>query len=367
MDRDETIRQKVKELAEAIGVLSDGDLAKVFQDDGINEFFRALLPKPYDKSVSIYDYLLTNKTRMTVAAGIRHAITMNCSVKGRVEGTECYLSPSHLQWFPDGIMFLQGKERFAGLIERYLAGKIEVAVAARTVRGGDVMGVNDVMFIDIEEARKQIAAERVPNSATGLEEVFAQLKDLLARKVEDEAAYQDFFTRNGWFFGLQFSRIDSHKAFNDENIPDFTGVRMPRGNSDIIEIKQPFLRLFGKGGDFRKEFHDTWSQGERYLSFADRETDYLRRQKLLVLENPHCFIIAGESFDEAEAARIRDKEHLNPRMTMMSYDEVMRLGRHTIDVLKGLMVKGNDQSDGTGTNEQPQPPVGGDGKPAPQP
>ncbi|MEN6576978.1 MAG: Shedu anti-phage system protein SduA domain-containing protein [Phycisphaerales bacterium] len=337
------IRQKVKELAEAIATLSDGDLARVFRDAEIDELFGALLPKPYDKSMSIYDYLLANKTRMTLAAGIRHAITMNCSVKGRVEGAECYLSPSHFQWFPEGIVFLQGKERFAGLIERYLAGKIEVAVAARTVRGGESMGVNDFMFIDIEQARKQVAAERVPNTVTGLEQVFAELQNLLAERVEDEAVYQKFFTRNGWFFGLQFSRIDSHKAFNDENIPDFTGVRMPRGNRDIIEIKHPFLTLFGRDGGFRKEFHDAWSQGERYLTFADRETDYLRRQKSLVFENPHCFIIAGESFDEGQASRIRDKEHMNPRITMMSYNEVMRLGRHTIDVLKGLLDKSEGQ------------------------
>jgi hypothetical protein len=303
----------------------------------MNELFSALLPKPYDKSVSIYDYLLDNRTRMTLAAGVRHAITMNCSVKGQVDGMQCYISPSHRQWFPDGIVFLQGKERFAGLIERYLDGKIEVGVAARTVRGGESMGVNDFMFIDIEEAKKQIAAERVPNTVAGLEDVLAELQALLDRRVEDEAVYQEFFTRNGWFFGLQFSRIDSHKAFNDENIPDFTGVRMPRGNRDIIEIKHPFLTLIGKSGDFRKEFHDAWSQGERYLTFADREADYLRRQKFLNFENPHCYIIAGHTFDEAQAVRIRDKEYMNPRITMMSYNEVLRLGRHTIDVLKSML------------------------------
>lgn len=345
MEQDETIAQKANEVADAIRALSDADLPTVLQDETVNALLTALLPPPYEKRSTIYEYLLANKNRMALAAGIRHAITMNCSVKGQVEGVECYLSPSHIQWFADGIMFLQGKDRFAGLIERYLAGKIEVAVAARTVRGGESMGVNDLMFIDIEEAKRQIAAVRVPNSSAGLERVFVELRALVDKKVEDEAVYQDFFTRNGWFFGLQFSRIDSHKAFNDENIPDFTGIRLPRGNRDIIEIKQPFLHLFGKSGDFRKEFHDAWSQGERYLTFADKEADYLRRQKQLVFENPHCFIIAGESFDDVQSARIRDKEHLNPRITMMSYDEVMRLGRHTIDVVKGLLGNGKEQTE----------------------
>jgi len=348
MNQDETIRQKIRELAEAIAALSDHDFAKLLQDDdGFNELFSALLPKPYDKSTSIYDYLLENKTKMTLAAGIRHAITMNCSVKAQVDGMECYLSPSHLQWFPDGIMFFQGKERFAGLIERYLKGKIEVAVAARAVSGGESMGVDDFMFIDIKQAKQQIAAEQVPKTVAGLEKVIEELQGLLTGRVTDEAAYQDFFTRNGWFFGLQFSRIDSHKAFNDKNIPDFTGVKMPRGDRDIIEIKQPFLSLFGKDGDFRKAFHDAWSQGERYLRFADRETDYLRRQKQLIFENPHCFIIAGDSFDESQAIKIRDKEHLNPRITMMSFDEVIRLGQHTINVVKSLLDKSRDQPDDT--------------------
>lgn len=336
----DTIAEKAKELADAIRALSDAELLQVFQDDTVNALLASLLPPPFDKHTSIYDYLLANRNRMALAAGIRHAITMNCSVKGSVDGTDCYLSPSHIQWFQDGVMFLQGKERFAGLIERYLGGKIDVAVAARTVRGGESMDVNDFMFIDIEEAKKQIAAERVPNLEEGLEQVFSQLQGFVKSKIEDEVVYQDFFTRNGWLFGLQFSRIDSHKAFNDENIPDFTGIRLPRGNRDIIEIKQPFLPLFGRSGEFRKEFYDAWSQGERYLTFADRETDYLRRQKHLVFENPHCYIIAGESFDDVQSARICDKEHLNPRITMMSYDEVMRLGRHTIDIVKSLLAKG---------------------------
>ena len=74
MNRDEELRQKMKELADAFAVLSDADMAKILQDDGINELFTALLPKPYDRSGTIYEYLLANKTRMTLAAGNRHAI-----------------------------------------------------------------------------------------------------------------------------------------------------------------------------------------------------------------------------------------------------------------------------------------------------
>ncbi|MFA6291791.1 MAG: Shedu anti-phage system protein SduA domain-containing protein [Victivallales bacterium] len=339
MSEAEAIASSAIQLAEAISNLSDSEIPTALPPAVVNALLKAILPPLYTREQSVYEYLLMNRKRMWLAAVIRHLITLNCSVKCKIEGGECFLSPSHVQWFQDGIVFLQGKERFTGLIERYLDGKIEVAAAARTMRGRESMGVDDFMFIDIKEAKKQIEAEHVPNSVEGLELVFIELQTMLASSVEDEAKYQEFFTRNGWFFGLQFTRIDSHKAFNDENIPDFTGIRQPRGNRDIIEIKPPCLPLFTKNGNFRKEFHEAWNQCERYLTFADKETDYLRREKHLVFENPHCYLIAGQHFDDPQAKKIRDKEHMNPRITMMTYDEIMRLGRHTIDILKDLLAK----------------------------
>ena len=60
---------------------------------------------------------------------------------------------------------------------------------------------------------------------------------------------------------------DSHISLNDENIPDFTGVRYRDGSRDIIEIKQPFIPIFRGDNLFRSEFNQSWDQVERYLDF----------------------------------------------------------------------------------------------------
>jgi hypothetical protein len=110
-----------------------------------------------------------------------------------------------------------------------------------------------------------------------------ELEELLRSRVSDESRYQSFFTHYPWVLGLQYSLIEAHKKFNDENIPDFTGMRARDQMRDILEIKQPFLSLQRSDGSLSAEFFHAWSQAERYLDFARTEADYLRRQKGLNL------------------------------------------------------------------------------------
>lgn len=136
--------------------------------------------------------------------------------------------------------------------------------------------------------------------------------------------------------GAQYARIDSHKTFNDDNIPDFTGVRVRDAARDIIEIKPPFLPLFKENNCFRAEFNNAWDQGERYLDFARNDSDYLKRQKGLFFDNPKCYLIAGYNLNDEQFKELRRKERMNPAITTLTYNDVLAMAHSTVAFVKAL-------------------------------
>ena len=87
-----------------------------------------------------------------------------------------------------------------------------------------------------------------------------ELKSLLSQEVNDESIYHSFFEKFPWVLGLQYLKIQDLRNFDDENIPDFTGIRAHDSNRDVIEIKPPFTPLFRKNGKFNSEFNKNWNQ-----------------------------------------------------------------------------------------------------------
>lgn len=166
--------------------------------------------------------------------------------------------------------------------------------------------------------------------ADSMKGALIQLEMLLEDKVEDEGRYQEFLEANPWILSGHHSRIDRHTNLDDENIPDFTGVRHHDDYRDIVEFKQPFLPLFKKDGGFSAAFNDAWGQAERYLIFARRERDYLTR-KGLSFENPRCFLVAGFKLTPQQLQLIRDKESLNPTITVLTYESLLAIGKSLAD------------------------------------
>jgi hypothetical protein len=158
------------------------------------------------------------------------------------------------------------------------------------------------------------------------------LELLLKNRVEDEARYQELLETNPWILGGQHGQIERHTHFDDKNIPDFTGVRHHDGFRDIVELKQPFLSLFKKDGDFSSAFNEAWGQAERYLVFARRNRDYLASEKSLRFENPRCFLLAGFKLTPDQLRLIRDKESLNPAITVLTYESILTIGRALVDL-----------------------------------
>ena len=324
---------------EAIKIIksaSDNDIPNLLGDGIFQSLLEAIAPTKTKKEQTIYDYLLEHKHRLQLLALFRLAIQNNYSLKGKVGETDVFVSPEHIQWYEDGVMFLQGEKRFEGLIGLYQNGRVKFGIATRMILGGEKIGPDDLEFIDVEEMGERSKQPSVPKSFSEIDKAIAELEALLKKGDNDESNYQNYFMKNPWVFGAKYKLIESHKSFNDENIPDFTGVRVRDSARDIIEIKPPFLPLFTQQNQFRSNFNIAWNQAERYLDFARQESDYLKRQKILIFENPKCYLLAGYNLPEKQVKEIRRKERMNPAITIVTYNDLFVMAQSTVNFFKSL-------------------------------
>ena len=188
-----------------------------------------------------------------------------------------------------------------------------------------------------EDGNKRIGIfhERNPEQkpSVGYDEPIRKLKALLDAKDNEEANYQKLFQEYPGILGTYYEEVVRHQRLDDENIPDFIGVRVHDKFMDIFEIKPPFMPVFRNNGEFSTNFNDSWNQAERYLAFAQIEGDYLRR-KGLNFENPKCVLIAGFDVPEEGMRKLRTKQRLNPAIQMFTYNDILSLAEATVRLIK---------------------------------
>jgi predicted transcriptional regulator len=177
-----------------------------------------------------------------------------------------------------------------------------------------------------------------PTIHPDLDRPIIELRKLLEDQDNEESKYQQLFQNYPWIFGTYYKEIVRHQKFNDENIPDFLGIRSYDNFMDIFEIKPPFLKLYRNDGNFSSEFNDAWNQAERYLAFAQIEVDYLRRSKNLQFNNPKCLLIAGYNLPESVASKLSTKQRLNPLIQSMTYNQVLVQAETTLNFIKQLRI-----------------------------
>jgi len=329
-------KEIIKELVNILREISDSEVGQLLGTGAMDDFLRAILDPSKVKNYDNYgEFFLANKARSSLLASMRYVITQNYSLKSTYKGQKFFASPHFVQWFEDGVMCLEGKTRFSGFIALYRNKEVRYAIIARDIRRGEEIGPEHFEFISLEEANQRLKTIP-PQQISDLERPIRELKNLLTANETNESEYQEFMQRYPWVLGFQYRSIQNHRKLDDKNIPDFTGVRIHDNYRDIIEIKQPFIPIFHKkDGGFNSEFNKAWNQVERYLNFARQEKDYLRR-KGLRFDNPKCFLFVGFKISDEELQKIRTKERLNPAIKVMSYDNLIRFVRHTIDFVKNL-------------------------------
>lgn len=333
----QNLREQLQQALELLANATDQEILSLISDGFFDRLLSAIASPQKDSSQIIYDYLLENRDRLTAIARLHLSLVRSYPVKGILEGKELFVSPSHLQWYDDGVMFLQGERRFEGNIGLYKDGNVKFAIAARDTKQNDQMGPDDILFVDVDKAKELIKKSGGPKNISEIDSAVTELTQLIHSNTDDEKTYQDYLIKNPWVLGAQYRIIQSHLPLDDQNIPDITGVRTRDGSRDIIEIKQPFLPLFREDGRFRAAFNDAWNQAERYLDFTRRESDYLFRQKHLRFDNARCYLIIGYNLTEQEMDKMRAKERMNSSITILTYNDLVAMAKSTADFIKKLM------------------------------
>lgn len=329
-------KKKAAELAAIVQQLSDKDVGELVGTGAMDNLLRSILdPKKVKDYPNIAEFLLANRERATLLALMRYAITHNYSFRGGEKGKEGFVSPSHVQWFDDGVMFTEGQEQFTGLNGLYRNKELRYGVAARDARGGEELGKEDFRFVTIDELTMTLKA--VPDEEIGdLERPLRELKQLLSTNQRDESRYQELIQKHPWILGAHYKSVQDLRKLDDENIPDFTGVRVRDGYRDIIEIKSPFMPILRQDGELGSEFNSSWNQVERYLDFTRQEKDYLRR-KGLNFDLPRCFLILGYQLTDQALRKLRVKQSNNPSIEIWTYDDLISLTERTVRRIRDLV------------------------------
>ncbi len=331
-------KEIVAELTKLLKELKDEEVREVMEASVANLFTSILNPSDAVKYPSIAEFLLVNKHRWSFIGQLIFALSQNYSFEvTSKDGNKGYVSPTAIQWAEDGVMYLEGPKRLEGSLGLYKGdGKSYVAIYTRDARGGEILGQKDFEFVSVEafkQNHKQIPLDQI----NCLDEPITKLKQLLDNRDNDESMYQELLHHYPWIFGMQYTQIQRHTQMDDKHIPDFTCIRTTDNYRDIIEIKPPFTELFNKSGtDFRKEFHDYWTQAEKYLQFATQNKDYLRN-KGLYFDNPKCFLILGYNFSDAQKKMIDDKRaYSHSPVQLLTYNDLLAFMTNTVNVIKQL-------------------------------
>ena len=162
-----------------------------------------------------------------------------------------------------------------------------------------------------------------------------QLKALLASRCETEREYQEFLDENGsWVFRSRYGSLNRHPKLDDTSIPDFVATRNGDEYLDVIEIKQPFVSMFRRDGEFSAAFNDACNQAEQYLIFTERQRPYLR-DKGLRFENPECLLIMGYGLSEREIEKTKAIESSRARrVRVVTYDQLIKEAEAVIQLAR---------------------------------
>jgi hypothetical protein len=330
------LQADLQSLGERLSKLSDEEVGSVLLGTpALDNFLAGIFDRAWSKGHLMSETVARHKHRLQVMAAIRHVVTRNATLTAEVNGRRVCISPHHQQWRDDGFIYTEGEHPFAGLLELYRPGDDTVwaAIATRDIDAGQEFDPSDVMdFVPLEEFKKR-PLPVLPSSEGDLDVPARELGDLLDSGANDEAVYQELLSRHSWVLGLEYEKIFRHDRLDNENIPDFMGVRVRDQKRDVIEIKPPFMALTRSDGEWSQDFLRAWDQAERYLHFCRTQRAYLR-DKGLNFENAICILVLGHNLDERTRAKLRAKESMNAALRVFTYEDLAAYVRSTAAFVK---------------------------------
>jgi hypothetical protein len=182
----------VREVAGILSRTCDADIPNLLGDGILEEIIQAIAKPKVAGEGTPYEYLLNNKNRLHLLALLRHGISWCYSVKSEAKNMTVFVSPSHIQWYPDGVMFTQGPKPFQGLVGLFDGGEVKFAIAKRDIKGPGTLCKDDFLFVTVSEAQTRSQQPTVPRTVQELDQTIRSLQGMVLQEESDEQKYQNW-------------------------------------------------------------------------------------------------------------------------------------------------------------------------------
>lgn len=177
---------------------------------------------------------------------------------------------------------------------------------------------------------------------------YEYFEKLVAEFCDKEQLLQNHLKENPWLFGSEYSvLLDRRKWTRDDNL-DFMLRRTTDGYLEIIEIKTPFNKEIMLHDGSHNSYYPsnklsmTIGQVQRYISEIEKN-----RSAIIAQDNEDPFkirarLIIGRDGDKKHQEALRDFNSHQNRLEILTFDQLLRIGKRTLDVFESEQIEEND-------------------------
>lgn len=316
MDDVTIAKRALRDLREVLARVGDGDAELILGDGALDRLIGAIVP-PLSTGATAHEHLAAHKRRASLLARLRHGVNERSAYA--IDGT--YVSPTRVQWFYDGLTFLEGDAPYEGVVGLFRDGVVRHAMNVIDASRDETLGPLEADFVSLAEARR---AFRGAGSAEGL----AALEELSA--ADDPEGWITWLIAHPWALGAQHANVE-RVVHRDEALPKVTAKRSTDGAQDVLLVESPHTAIVGKTGRVLSSFRDVWLRAEQQRMFVQRQTGYLKRELGWKIRDPRFIILAGRALTKAEREIVREElERHHASIRLVTFDELAALARRTL-------------------------------------
>ncbi len=319
----EAAQKSLRALTQVVEQANDREAEQILGDGQLEALLKAVLPARRRSAKTAYDYLTTQKRRASLMARVRHDINLAYSFPTGVNGR--FISPTRVQWFYDGLTFIEGAEPFSGVVGLFRAGECRYGLYVRDAPANGSLGPREADFVGIAAAKQSFDAAAKPAS-----EGCTELEELRSSGVDAKDQWLNLLERYPWMLGAQ--HIEFVRPSNgDANMPQLFALRAEDRAHDVLMMGQPSASVFGRSGRLQRSFQEALHHAEQTLSFVQRQAEYLEREFNLVVQRPRAFVIAGQGLDRTERETLRHHaETRHAELRVLTFDDLHQLALKTL-------------------------------------
>ncbi len=234
-----------------------------------------------------------------------------------------------------------------------LAGSEKVNLVRLILESLDAIDTNSSDFLD---AFKDTAPEIVRNIGFAARFVdykaaYEEFRKLVEKDGVTEREIQSHLQQYPWLFGSEYSELLDRRTWTRDNSLDFMLRRAADGYLEIVEIKTPFKDSLMRHDASHDSFYASSKLSQAigqvllYIEEVERNRDSIIASDRLDPFKIRAKIIIGRDHAEPEQLALRSyNSHLN-RVEVLTFDQLLRIGKRTIDIFEAVVSEAQQTSD----------------------